>query len=176
MRGNKVNDELIHSSRLFEVRRLEIESADGRAVKRDMLVHPGAALILPVRDDGSIVLIRNYRFAVTETLWELPCGTLEPPEEPASCAVRELAEETGYTADSFEPICEFYSCPGYTTEKIFAFLATGLSEGMQELDETEDITVEIVPDAEVRRMVACGEITDSKTLATLGVYWSRKVN
>jgi len=172
MRGKKIKDELIHSSYVFDVHRLGLEAEDGHVAERDLVVHPGAALILPVMDDDSIEMIRNYRFAVSGTLWELPCGTLEPPEEPIQCAVRELAEETGYTAGSFKPLCEFYSCPGYSTEKIFTFLATGLVLGEQKLDDTEDITVEILTEGKVKRMVADNEITDAKTLAAIGVYFT----
>lgn len=148
---------------------------DGRLVRRDFFKYPGAAVILPVLDDGSIVLIRNYRFAVDEHLYELPAGMLEPGEDPEACAARELAEETGYTAARFEKLTEFYSGPGTTDEKMRVYLATELKPGAQALEGYETIAVETHSDDEVRRMIAAGTIHDAKTIAALGVYWLGKV-
>ena len=164
---------LVHRSYLFEVQRLALELPDGKQMDRDLVCHRGAALVLPVLDDGSIVMIRNYRYAAAGYLWELPCGTLEVGEDIAVCAARELAEESGYTAKHIEKLGEFYSCPGYSNEVIHAYLATGLTKGKQDLEEYEDITVEVFSDAEVRRMAAANEINDGKTLSTLGMYWAR---
>ena len=127
--------------------------------------------MLPVLPDGSIAMIRNFRYAVGQYLWELPCGTLDPGEPPLDCAVRELKEETGFTASNIKPLGKSLSCPGYSDETIFSFLATGLTRGAQELEVYEDITVEIVSDEKVKRMVADNEITDAKSIAALSVYW-----
>jgi ADP-ribose pyrophosphatase len=169
-----LNNTLVHRSYLFEVQRLELQLPDGRQIERDLVKHPGAALVLPVLTDGSIVMIRNYRYAAEGYLWELPCGTLDEDETPDACAVRELAEESGYTAGHVEKLGRFYSCPGYNDEIIHAYLATDLTKGDQNLEGYEDITVEILADQEVRRMAATNEITDGKTLATLGMYWTRE--
>lgn len=168
-----LNKTLVHRSYLFEVQRLTLQLPDGKQMDRDLIHHRGAALVLPVLMDGSIVMIRNYRYAAAGYLWELPCGTLEEGEEIAVCAARELAEESGYTAGRIEKLGEFYSCPGYSDEVIHAFLATDLTKGEQNLEGYEDITVEVLLDAEVRRMAAADEIHDGKTLATLGVYWAK---
>ena len=175
MRGKKTDDRLIHESCLFQIRELTLQTDDGQQHRRDLVVHPGAALVLPVTNDGSIVMIRNYRFAISRTLWELPCGTLEDSEEPLSCAARELTEETGYAAGWIKPLCEFYSCPGFVTEKIYGYLAGDLTAGQQALDETEEIEIEVLADSTVRQMVDSNEIMDAKTLAALNIYWSRKV-
>ncbi len=165
---------MIHKSYLFEVRRLQLGLPNGETIHRDLIRHPGAALVLPVLADGSIVIIRNDRYAVGKALWELPCGTLEDGEAPEICAARELAEESGYTAGRLVKLGEFYSCPGYNDEIIHAYLADDLKEGEQHLEGYEEISVAVLPDAQVRRMAAENEIEDGKTLAALGMYWLQK--
>ncbi|MCD4825688.1 MAG: NUDIX hydrolase [Phycisphaerae bacterium] len=168
-------DELIHRSYLFDVRRLDLRAPGGETIQRDMIRHPGAALVLPVLDDGSIVMIRNYRYPAGAVIWELPCGTLDDGEEPLACAVRELTEESGYTATQWEKLGAFYSCPGYNDEVIHAYLARDLTAGPQELESYEDISVEVLPDAKVRQMAANNEIADAKTLAVLNIYWVKQM-
>ena len=166
--------ELVFDGKVAKGYRVSLKMDDGRIVERDFFKYPGAAVILPVLDDGSIVLIRNYRFAVDEHLYELPAGMLEPGEDPSDCAARELTEETGYAAGRIEKLTEFYSGPGTTDEKMCVYLATELTPGRQDLEVYERIAVEVRSDDEVRRMVADGTIHDAKTIATLGVYWLGK--
>lgn len=144
---------------------------DGKVVQRDWIHYAGAAVVLPVLDDGSIVMIRNYRFAVEETLIELPAGLLEDGEDPAVCAGRELIEETGYTAANVEGLGRFYPGPGTNDEVMYAFLATGLAAGRQALEDYEEIIVEVMTAQRVRQMIRSGEIHDGKTIATLALYW-----
>jgi ADP-ribose pyrophosphatase len=167
--------ELVFDGKVTKGYRVVLKMDDGRMVQRDFFKYPGAAVILPVLDDGSIVLIRNYRFAVDEHLYELPAGMLDPGEDPRDCAARELAEETGYAAGRIEKLTEFYTGPGTTDEMMYVYLATELTPGRQDLEVYERITVETHSDNEVRRMVADGTIHDAKTIATLGVYWLGKV-
>ncbi|MBP7745096.1 MAG: NUDIX hydrolase [Phycisphaerae bacterium] len=138
----------------------------------DIIVHPGAAVILPVLDDGRLVLIRNYRVAVGEELIELPAGTLEPGEAPATCVVRELAEETGYRAGQVTPLVSFYSSPGILTERMHTFVATQLTPGPMELDAGEEIEVTTLTLAEALSAVRAGRITDGKTILAL-LYYER---
>jgi len=154
----------------FAVDRVHLTGRDGRTVERELVVHPGAVIVLPVLDDGRVVMIRNQRFAVGERLWELPAGTLEPNEPAADCAGRELIEETGYRADRIEPLTRFYTSPGFTNEEMHAFLATGLTHVGQQLEATEQIEVEIRPMSQVLAMVREGEIADGKTIAALLHY------
>ncbi len=147
---------------------------DGKVVQRDYFRYPGAAVVLPVRDDGAIVMIRNYRFAADEHLLELPAGILAEGEPPEICAARELTEETGYKADKIEKLGQFYTGPGTTDEVMHSFLATGLTEGPQDLERYERITVETFSREEVRRMVADGTIHDAKTIATFCLYRLRE--
>lgn len=168
-----VSHELIFDGTVAKGYAVEVRMEDGRAVRRDYFHYGGAAVILPVLDDGSIVLIRNYRFAVDEHLLELPAGMLDADEEPGLCAARELAEETGYLAGRVEKLGAFFSGPGTTDENMHAYLATKLTAGDQNLETYERITVEVYPEGLVRRMVADGEIHDAKTIAALGLYWLR---
>ena len=151
----------------FDVERREVPTRDGGTAMREVVVHPGAVVVLPVLEDGRIVMIRNHRFAVGETLWELCAGTLEPGEDPVVTAARELIEETGYEASSMEPLTTFYTSPGICDERMHAFVATGLSEVGQRLEATEQIEVDLLSRSEVMALVRSGEVRDGKTLATL---------
>ena len=163
--------ELIFDGKVAKGYRVSVKMDDGRLVRRDFFKYPGAAVILPILDDGSIVLIRNYRFAVDEHLYELPAGMIEPGEDPQACAERELTEETGYAAGKIEKLTEFYSGPGTTDEKMNVYLATELTPGPQALEGYEKIEVDVRSDDEVRRMITDGTIHDAKTIAALGAYW-----
>lgn len=151
----------------FAVERRLVPTGDGGTAMREVVLHPGAVVVLPLLDDGRIVMIRNHRFAVGETLWELCAGTLEDGESPEETAGRELVEETGYRAGRLEPLTTFYTTPGICTERMHAFLATDLTEVGQDLEETERIEVEAVTRERALEMVASGEVRDAKTIATL---------
>lgn len=165
------NSELVFKGVRFDVRRCDVPTSTGKKKPHEAMVHPGAVVILPIIED-SIVLIRNYRFAVGETLWELPAGTLEPDESPEKTAPRELAEETGYQAKLIEPLITFFSSPGVSNEILYTYIAKDLTFVGQNLDETEIITTEIIPWSNVMSMVKNGEIRDSKSLVTLLYYSS----
>jgi ADP-ribose pyrophosphatase len=137
-----------------------------------VIVHPGAAVILPLLDDGSVVLIRNRRIATGQTLLELPAGTLEPPEPPIECARRELEEETGYRAARLVELLRFYSAPGFCNELLHAFVATGLTPGRTALEAGEQIETEPQPFEDALRAIRDGRIIDAKTIATL-LYYDR---
>ncbi|MCC5828044.1 MAG: NUDIX hydrolase [Phycisphaeraceae bacterium] len=152
----------------FRVVRGRVERRDGGYRQREVVVHPGAVVILPWLDDRTVVLIRNHRFAIDQPLWELPAGTLEPaPETPEGCAARELLEETGYRAGRIESIMSIYSAPGFCTELLHCFAAYDLEHEGQRLEATERITVHPLPFAEVMRMIDQRRIVDAKTLAVL---------
>lgn len=160
--------------RVFSVERRESRDRSGRSHVRDVVVHPGAVVIVPVPDADHLVLIRNHRASVEETLLELPAGTLEPGEAPHDCAARELEEETGYRAERIEPLCRFYTSPGICTEQMWAFEAWGLTPTEQRLDDGEEIDVVVMEAATVRGMLLDGKIEDGKTIAALGTYFLRQ--
>jgi ADP-ribose pyrophosphatase len=162
--------EVLLTAAKFRVARLRFEGPDGRQIALDVVEHPGAAVILPLLDDGRIVMIRNQRRTVGKALWELPAGTLEGDEPPQTCAAREVEEETGYRAGTIEPLTEFYSSPGILNERMYGFLATDLEQTSQALDESEEIEVFPIPQWQVRDMLKQGHIEDAKTIALL-LYW-----
>lgn len=161
-----------HEGRLFKVDVLTWTDEKGRPVTREVVRHPGAVTVIPVLDETRIVLIRNHRIAVDETLLELPAGKLEPGEKPEMAARRELVEETGYECEHVRKIGEFYTSPGFADELMHAYLATGLTESRQRLEPGEVITVEVRTLTEVLERIHTGGIRDGKTIAALLMYWT----
>lgn len=166
------NSSLAYHGVRFDVRACEVPAKNGQTRRHEAMVHPGAVVILPLWEDDAVVMIRNYRFAVGETLWELPAGTLEADETPQTSALRELVEETGYQAKIIEPFPPFYSSPGISNEVLYAYVAKELHFVGQKLDDTEMISTEILPWQQILSMIRCGEIRDNKTLTTLLFYWT----
>ncbi len=134
--------------------------------------HPGAAVLLPFVDDRHVVLVRNWRRAVAETLWELPAGTLDPGEAPAVCAARELREETGFTAGRLELLRAFYPSPGLMSERMFLYVATELTPGPPRPEPGERVEPAVVPYAEALGWALDGTIQDGKTLVGL-LLWEQ---
>jgi len=147
-------------------------SADGMTHEREIIVHPGSVVVLPLVDPNRVCLIRNFRVAVGEALIELPAGTLEPGEDPLQTAGRELAEETGYRAGKLEKLSEFYMSPGILCERMHLFLANELTPGQEGREPGEEIENLVVSWTEALRMAQCGEIRDAKTLVGL-LYYER---
>lgn len=162
---------LVYSARKFQVERMRVPVA-GAVVDYDVVVHPGAAVVLPVLPDGRILLIRNRRVAVDAELLELPAGTLDPGEPPAVCAARELEEETGYTAAEVTPLIWFYASPGFCTEKMHLFVARGLSEGPARPEPGEQIRKAPMPLDDALAAISRGEICDGKSIVAL-LYFDR---
>ncbi len=160
---------VLFEGRRFRVERRERPTPVGPA-PYDVVVHPGAAVILPVLDDGRIVLIHNYRVAAGAELLEIPAGTLDPGEAPAACAARELTEETGYRAATLAPLLAFYSSPGMMTERMHLFLATGLTPGPTAHEAGEQIRVTTLPLSDALAAIPAGRIVDAKTIVALLFY------
>ena len=162
-----MQDHLLLETKKFQVVRRTRTTDDGQERTRDVIRHPGAVVLLPVLDDGRIVLIRNYRVSVGEWLIELPAGTVDPGEAPEATAHRELAEETGYRAASLEFLARFTASPGVVDEWLHLFLATGLQSGPTDLQADEDIQLHLVSWDEAMGLIQRGEIHDAKTMAGL---------
>lgn len=153
----------------LEVHHLEDEDT-GKRHKREVVVHPGAVVVLAFDEQDRVLLIRNRRYAVDQVLVELPAGTLEKKEDPMNCAGRELLEETGYLARRLKPIASFFTSPGILSEKMYAFAAYDLQKKQAALEEGEEIELEPTPMDEALRMIGDGRIQDGKTIATLLMY------
>lgn len=164
-----------YRGRLFDVHVVHLRLADGRPLEREIIRHPGAVLVLPVLEtaesDVRVVMIRNERIAVGRRLWELPAGKLEPGEDPADAAARELEEETGYRAREIRKLGEFYTSPGFTDELMRVYVAEGLTFAGQRLEAGEDIEVVPVPVEESLEMAIDGRLIDGKTIAAL-LMWN----
>ncbi|MEM8781436.1 MAG: NUDIX hydrolase [Planctomycetota bacterium] len=171
--GLHPDTELIHAGTRVNLRVKRLARRSGGELKREVAEVADAVVILPlIETEGSpgVVLIRNERFAVGQTLWELPAGTLEAGEDPWDCAGRELEEETGYRAARVEPMVDFWASPGFSTERMHAFVATGLVKTQQSLDDTERIVPEVVAWDRALTMAKSGALGDAKTLAAL-LWW-----
>jgi len=157
----------IHVGRVVSLRVDDVRLPDGRTAQREVVDHPGAAVIVPLTDAGEILMVRQYRYAVGEVLLELPAGTLERGEDPLACARRELAEEVGADAAHWEPLAVLYPSPGVMTEVMHLFLAQGLTEGRPTGTPEEDLAMERLSLAEALDRVRRGEIRDAKSVAGL---------
>jgi ADP-ribose pyrophosphatase len=155
----------------LELHRLENDQTAVRHT-REVCVHPGAVAILGLLDDQKVVLIRTYRYAIGQYLYELPAGTLEEGEDPLNCAGRELLEETGYLAGRLQPLLTLFTSPGILSEKMYVFTAYDLQHSETALEEGEDITVHAVALEEAVEMIRDGQIQDAKTVAGLLYYAS----
>lgn len=158
----------------FDFVEVSIPTANGTALKRQFVRHPGAVIILPILGgpDASVVLIRNRRHAISRDLYELPAGTLEAGEEPLACAARELREETGYLAATIAPLGWFYTSPGLSDERMWAFVARGLTPVGQALEADEHLTVHPMPASRALGMIRTGELVDAKSMLTL--LWAER--
>lgn len=149
--------------RIFDVRIDGIREGEIE-YEREIVLHRGSAVIVPLFDDNKVALVRQYRHAAGKEMLELPAGTLEQNEEPLFGAIRELEEEIGVRAAEVVKLSEFYVSPGFLSEKMHLFLATGLSEVGQKLESDEILEIERIPLDALLSMVMSGEIEDAKTI------------
>ncbi|HXH21135.1 MAG TPA: NUDIX hydrolase [Dehalococcoidia bacterium] len=161
----------IYRGRVVNLRVDTIEVADGENVRREVVEHPGAVVLVPVDSEGRLLWVRQYRYAVDRELLELPAGTLERGEAPEACARREVAEETGFEAGSLEMLGSFFTAPGFCTEYMHAYAATGLTPARDaHADDDEDIQVEPLTIEEALARIDEGAIVDAKSIAALFLY------
>ena len=150
---------------------------NGREMDFEMIHHPGAAAVVPLLDDGTVLLVRQYRYATGGYLLEVPAGKLDPGEAPEPCALRETEEEVGYRPGKLQPLGWIWTTPGFADEKIWLYLATGLEPTRQTLGDDEVLSIERMPLREAVDKAARGEIHDCKTaIALLRAGWARKKN
>ena len=158
-----LSSEPIYNGKVFDIRIDAIRDGDVE-YKREIVEHKGSAGAIPVFDDGTVALVRQYRHAAGKHLLEICAGTLNVGEDPELGARRELQEEIGVTAGKIEKLCEFYVSPGFLTEKMHLYLATELTETQQDLEDDEILTVERHQVLDLMKMVENGEVEDAKTI------------
>jgi len=164
----KVTRAVLHHGAKFDFEEVTVEHPGAAPLRRQVVRHPGAVVILPLLPGPEVVLIRSWRVSLETWLYELPAGTLERGEKPAACAHRELTEETGYHAATMRPLGRFHTSPGLSDETMWAFIAEGLTPGPQRLEADERITVHPLPWKRAMHMISTGELTDAKsTLAMM---------
>ena len=161
-----INSEKVFEGRVFNVTRDTVSEGE-HTYTREVVHHSGSAVIIPVYDDGTVVLVRQYRHPAVRYLLEAPAGTLTKGERPEVGAARELQEELGLSATRLEKLSEFFVSPGFLEEKMWVFLATDFSEGKQNLDDDEFLDLVRLPIAEALEMITSGEIQDAKTIIGL---------
>ncbi len=162
----------VHKGRKIEVFVDFFEAPDGQIIKRDMIRHSGAVVILPIIDSDHICLLRNYRFVIDETLWELPVGALESGEEIEEAAKRELLEETGYTAAKWRSLGYLYASPGVMDEKLHLFVAEAMTPGQSMPEADEQLEPITVAWSDALKMALDGTIKDAKTITAI-LLWDR---
>lgn len=162
-----LKSDVLMKGRAFTIRRDTLKTPDGRETKFEIIEHGGSVIIIPIDENGKILLVRQYRHATGGDLLELPAGTLDENEDPEVCAAREIREETGMAAGKLVKLGDFYLAPGYSTEFMVVFLATDLRYSPLEADADEFLSIESLPVAEVIKMAERGEIPDAKSLAAL---------
>lgn len=167
---------VLHGGGWLELRRDEVSLPDGRATTREYIAHPGAVAVLPLLDDDTpaarVVMVRQYRYPVGRVLLELPAGKRDPHETTLACAMRELAEETGYTAREWAFAGEIHNAAAYSTESIWLWFARGLVPGPQRLDAGEFLQVLTLTEAELDRLAAGTGLPDVKT--RIGLHWLQR--
>lgn len=162
-----IKSEVVFEGNLLTVRRDTVELPNGKHATRELIQHPGAVAVVPIRNDGKILLVRQFRYPVDQLTLEIPAGKLDLGEEPEACAKRELEEETGYKAKKLRLLSSILTTPGFTNEVIHLYLAEDLVLAEQCPDEDEFIDVEVFTKEEIRKMIENGTICDAKSLLGL---------
>ncbi len=165
-----LSSRVIYEGAVFGIRRDEIIEPSGVRTAREMITHPGSVVVLPVLPDGRVLLIRQYRYAARQYLWELVAGRMDPGENPRQAAARELIEETGFRAKRLRIFLEFFPTPGFLEEKMFLLLAEGLTPGKAEPEEDEKIISRAYKHRELEEMIRKGKLRDGKTIAGILYY------
>jgi ADP-ribose pyrophosphatase len=165
LKESLVSSALLLNGKFLQVKRDTVRLPDGKHATREYVVHPGAVVVVPLLDDGQVVLERQFRYPIGQVMIELPAGKLEAGEDPLLCGLRELQEETGYTAAEWAYAGQMHLAIAYSTEVIHIYFARGLSSGARQLDAGEFLDVFAAPAQQLLDWCADGTVTDAKTLS-----------
>lgn len=168
-----IESETVFQGRLMHVKRDRVRLPDGRESTREYILHPGAVVVIPVFDNGDLLLERQHRYPLHRDFIELPAGKIDAGEDDLTCAKRELEEETGYTATAWREVTTIYPCIGYSDERLAFYLAKGLREGNHGRDHDEFLEILRVPFSEAMQWVKSGRICETKTV--IGLFWLEKM-
>lgn len=166
-----LSSEMVYEGKVFGVRRDVIVEPGGMHVTREVVTHPGSVVILPLLPDGRILIIRQYRHATRQFLWELVAGRIEAGEKPREAAARELIEETGYRAKRLTVFLDMFPTPGFLEERMYMLLAEGLTRGAAHPEPDERITAKAYRPKELQEMIRRGKLHDAKSIAGLLFYF-----
>jgi len=171
-KGAKVlSSAIVYEGPIFGIRRDEVIEPGGVRATREVITHPGSVVVLPVLPDGRVLLIRQYRHATRQYLWELVAGRMDPGETPATAASRELIEETGFRARHFRVFLDVFPTPGFLEERMFILLAEGLAAGEAEPEEDEKIISRAYSQRQLEAMIRTGKLRDAKSIAGILFYF-----
>jgi ADP-ribose pyrophosphatase len=165
-----LKSEMAFRGKVFGVRRDEVLEPEGVRARREVITHPGSVVVLPVFEDGRILMIRQYRYAAQQYLWELVAGRIDEGESVKRAAARELKEETGYTAKRLTEFLDVFPSPGFLEERMHILLAEGLSAGEAEPEEDEKIISHAYSVNELKQMMKQGKLRDGKSIAGILYY------
>jgi ADP-ribose pyrophosphatase len=170
----KIDSKIVYDGHFLKVSSDTVRLPNDGSAAREYIRHPGAVVILPVFDDGSVLLERQFRYPLNRVFIEFPAGKIDPGEDPLVCAQRELKEETGYTASDWTFVCTIHNAIAYSDEHLDIYLARGLTEGPAKLDDEEFLDVYKAPLSELLDGVRSGAVTDVKTV--IGAFWMDKIS
>lgn len=168
-----IDSAVVYDGHFLKVCRDAVKLPDGTPTVREYIKHPGAVVILPVFDDGRILLERQFRYPLHQVFIEFPAGKIDPNEDPLECAKRELKEETGYTATDWQFVCTIHNAIAYSDEHLDIYIARGLVAGEQDLDAGEFLDIYIAPLSDLLTGIREGKVTDVKTI--IGAFWLEKI-
>ena len=169
-RARVLGSKILYQGNVFSVRKDRLTEPGGVEVTRDIVVHQGSVVVLPIFPDGDILMVRQYRHAIGASIWELVAGRIERGESRPAAARRELIEETGYTAKRVRQILEIFPSPGFVTERMWIFAVTGLRKGTAQPEEDERITARKFSLPALEKMIERGSLHDAKSVAAILFY------